>query len=58
MYIEDRLTVARAMRMISEEDLQKLEFYMVEHKTRSRSSGTPSEFLTEKAGSSSARHGQ
>ena len=31
MYIKDRLTVARAMSMISEEDLQKLEFYMVEH---------------------------
>ena len=29
--IKDRLTVARAMSMISEEDLQKLEFYMVEH---------------------------
>ena len=31
MYIKDRLTVARAMSMILEEDLQKLEFYMVEH---------------------------
>ena len=29
--IKDRLTVARAMSMILEEDLQKLEFYMVEH---------------------------
>ena len=29
--IKDRLTVARAMSMILEEDLQKLEFYMVGH---------------------------
>ena len=28
---KDRLTVARAMSMISEEDLRKLEFYVVEH---------------------------